>query len=334
MEQLPLISVIVPVYKVEPYLEKCVNSIRNQTYHNLEILLVDDGSPDRCGEMCDEYAKLDPRIRVIHKENGGLSDARNAALDVIKGEYVGFVDSDDWIEREMYEHLYNLIIHTNSGIAACGVALDAIDGSVTYFNDKYPEEGEFVEFSLTEALRELTRANKITNSMCDKLFHRSVFSTIRMTVGIKYEDFQIMPSCLEQVQTVAYSPLPMYHYVQRLGSTTKSSCSVSRFTEVELSRVRVKHYQENYPELYDDVMAAHVVICMNTIYESFEVEECKQLRKQLIKELRYETCVTRRTFGLLKRKEKLKYATFCVSPTFFTLLLRRYHGSREEVKRK
>ena len=87
MEQLPLISVIVPVYKVEPYLEKCVNSIRNQTYHNLEILLVDDGSPDRCGEMCDEYAKLDPRIRVIHKENGGLSDARNAALDVIKGDY-------------------------------------------------------------------------------------------------------------------------------------------------------------------------------------------------------------------------------------------------------
>ena len=98
-----LVSIVVPIYKVEPYLEKCVESIRNQTYKNLEIILVDDGSPDKCGAMCDEYAEADPRIRVIHKQNGGLSDARNAGVERASGEYLLFVDSDDYIDRELVE---------------------------------------------------------------------------------------------------------------------------------------------------------------------------------------------------------------------------------------
>ena len=109
MSENPLISVIVPVYKVENYLDKCVESILVQTYKNLEILLVDDGSPDRCGEMCDEYAKADSRIKVVHKKNGGLSDARNVALDAMTGEYVAFVDSDDTIAKDYIEVLYGLI---------------------------------------------------------------------------------------------------------------------------------------------------------------------------------------------------------------------------------
>ena len=103
----PLISVIVPCYNVEEYLPKCIESILNQTYRNLEILLVDDGSPDNCGRICDEYAAKDSRIRIIHKKNGGLSDARNAALDVMTGEYVTFIDSDDYISKYFYEKLIN-----------------------------------------------------------------------------------------------------------------------------------------------------------------------------------------------------------------------------------
>ena len=105
MNNNPKISVIVPVYKVEKYLDKCVESIVNQTYKNLEIILVDDGSPDNCPAMCDEWAEKDERIRVIHKENGGLADARNAGMDIATGDYIGFVDSDDWIEPNMYEVL-------------------------------------------------------------------------------------------------------------------------------------------------------------------------------------------------------------------------------------
>ena len=112
--QSPLISVIIPVYKAEKHFRKCMDCIINQTYKNLEIILVDDGSPDKCGQMFDEFAKQDSRIRVIHKENGGQSSARNAALDIMTGDYVGFVDSDDWIETDMYQHLYNLILDYNA----------------------------------------------------------------------------------------------------------------------------------------------------------------------------------------------------------------------------
>ena len=105
MNQKPLISVIVPVYKVEPYLRQCVDSILNQTYANLEVILVDDGSPDRCGAICDEYAAQDSRVRVIHKSNGGQSTARNMALDVCTGDYIAFVDSDDWLEAKAYEEM-------------------------------------------------------------------------------------------------------------------------------------------------------------------------------------------------------------------------------------
>lgn len=118
---MPQISIIVPVYKVEQYLDRCVNSILNQTFTDFELILVDDGSPDRCPQMCDEWAKKDARIHVIHKENGGLSSARNAGLAVMQGEYVNFVDSDDWIEHHMLERLFTLLKeHPESQIAQCG----------------------------------------------------------------------------------------------------------------------------------------------------------------------------------------------------------------------
>lgn len=116
-----LLSVIVPVYKVEPYLHRCVDSIRNQTYKNLQIILVDDGSPDNCGKICDEYAELDARIIVVHQENRGLSGARNTGLRYAKGEYVAFVDSDDWIAPTMYETLVRMIERNDLDMARCGI---------------------------------------------------------------------------------------------------------------------------------------------------------------------------------------------------------------------
>ena len=117
MEQ--LVSIIVPIYNVEKYIKECIDSIINQTYKNLEIILVDDGSPDCCPKICDEYSKKDKRIKVIHKENGGLSSARNAGLDVAKGEYVSFIDSDDVVDEKFIETLYNLCIENNCDISEC-----------------------------------------------------------------------------------------------------------------------------------------------------------------------------------------------------------------------
>ena len=127
-----MISVIVPIYKVEEFLDKCVQSIVNQKYLNLEIILVDDGSPDRCGEMCEEWARRDKRIKVIHKKNGGLSDARNAGLVAANGEFIAFVDSDDWIEPQMYEIMLKVLMKEKADIVACGIVDSYIDKEIIH----------------------------------------------------------------------------------------------------------------------------------------------------------------------------------------------------------
>lgn len=127
-----MISIIVPVYKVESYLRQCIDSIINQTYHNIEILLIDDGSPDRCGEICEEYARTDSRIRFFHTENKGLSAARNLGLQKAKGEYVGFVDSDDWIEPDMYEILLRRLEESGTNISACAIWCEYQETHYTY----------------------------------------------------------------------------------------------------------------------------------------------------------------------------------------------------------
>lgn len=129
-----LISIIVPVYNVEKYLNKCIDSIINQTYKNIEIILVDDGSTDNSGKICDEYLLRDSRIKVIHKNNGGLSSARNEGINISSGEYIGFVDSDDWVEPNMYEEMYKKILYSNADIVDCGYWKEYENKSIKYIS--------------------------------------------------------------------------------------------------------------------------------------------------------------------------------------------------------
>ena len=180
-----LISVIVPVYKVEPYLNRCVDSILGQTYQNLEVILVNDGSKDGSGSICDAYAQKDSRIRVIHKENGGLSSARNAGMDAATGEYITFVDSDDWLEADGYEHLMDLMERYQVKLV-CGGNYD-VDG----------ETGERT-LGVCPAKEEVVTAEEFVgrmflwqgcdSSVCDKLFHRDLFASFRFPVGKVSED--------------------------------------------------------------------------------------------------------------------------------------------------
>lgn len=322
----PLISVIVPVYKVEDYLQRCVESICRQTYRNLEIILVDDGSPDRCGELCDALAREDARIRVIHKENGGLSSARNAGLAIMQGEYVGFVDSDDWVEPEMYGLLMDLIQTHGGTIAACGISCDFMDGSSVLYNPAYPEESEISLFSVPEALAELTRHTRITNSVCDKLFHRCVFDTCRMTEGQINEDFEIMPLCLEKSPVIAYSPQPMYHYQMTPSSITRGGFRPVHFTESRLSRKRMAYYREHYPDIYPFAVAGHMEICLNVVDLSTGIPECAQERALLMQELR--TLMRPAVFRLLSGKNKVKYLLFRISPKLLVAFMNRYRQSK------
>lgn len=322
---MPLISVIVPVYKAEAYLERCVNSICNQTYRNLEIILVDDGSPDRCGEMCDAFAKMDSRIRVFHKQNGGQSSARNLGLDNMTGQYVGFVDSDDWVEPDMYSHLYDLVAKYNAQIAACGLSCDYADGRSVLFNPLYPTEKAVEKFTVFDAIKEVTIAEKITNSPCDKLFHHSIFSDIRMSVGKIYEDFEMMPHCLSKAEIIVYDPKPLYHYFMTEQSTTRGSIRPERFLEAEIGKDRIEFIKKNYPELTLYAIADQVRICLNIYYLSVDCGEYTRQRNEIKQDLRM--MAKYKVFPLLKKKDKLKYLSFLIAPWLFIALMKIYKRS-------
>ena len=189
----PLISVIVPIYNVEDYLDRCVDSIINQTYKNLEIILVDDGSPDNCPKMCDDYAKIDNRIKVVHKENGGLSDARNAGMKVATGEYVSFIDSDDYVSLDFYETLLQTMIDNDSDIVECGVVKFYENGKF----DEYSDDQMIKNFNTVDGLEGLINENSFHQYVWNKLYKSSIALDIPYEVSKLNEDefwtYQISP---------------------------------------------------------------------------------------------------------------------------------------------
>ncbi len=220
-----LISVIVPVYKTEPYLAKCLDSIVNQTYANLEIILIDDGSPDRCGNICDQYAARDTRIKVIHQQNEGLSAARNAGLKTSSGQYIGFVDSDDWIDADMFETLYGGILQYEAQIATCG-----------YFYTERHKETEIKEqvsavYNRDDALHLLLMDQTVTNHVWNKLFKKELFEGVLFPYGRTFEDIATTYKLFEKASKIAVLNSGKYHQIQRDDSI---SCSRNIHKEVDI----------------------------------------------------------------------------------------------------
>ena len=169
---LPLLTIIIPVYNTEKYLERCVESVRNQTYDNLEIILIDDGSTDASGGICDRLAEEDGRIVVLHKKNGGQSSARNMGLDIATGELIGFVDSDDYIVPDMYETLYNLMNEYEAEISCCNFEKRGLKGHEEYNSDVLDEVSVF---SREESLKTLLECKRIAYVVWNKLYKRKTF---------------------------------------------------------------------------------------------------------------------------------------------------------------
>ena len=207
------ISVIVPIYKVEKYLKRCVDSIINQTYKNLEIILVDDGSPDNCGRICDEYAKTDDRIRVIHKENGGLSDARNAGIDIASGEYLSFIDSDDWVDENFINLLYKNIVENDADIAITGITCVYDDKS----EDMYiPAQGCINNIRALELLNETGYVYMVV--ACNKLYKKKMFDNIRYPKGRINEDELVIHKIFYEADKICLLTDKNYYYYQRTDS--------------------------------------------------------------------------------------------------------------------
>lgn len=239
-----LISIIIPVYKVEKYLEKCIQSVINQTYKNLQIILVDDGSPDNCGKICDEYAQKDHRIEVIHKSNGGLSDARNKGLEIAKGEYIGFVDSDDYIESDMYEVLYNLLKQYNADVSICNF-YTVSQGKIAIKN----VDNGIKEYNRSEILKEVLLDNNIQSYAWNKLYKKELFDEIKYPVGKKYEDIGTTFYLLEKCNKVVVIGKPEYYYINRQDSIVNNVTETTITDYIELIMQRYDYIEENVKEL-------------------------------------------------------------------------------------
>ena len=227
---MPVITVIVPVYKVEQYLPSCVDSILAQTFSDFELILVDDGSPDGCGAMCDAYAKQDARIHVIHRENGGLSAARNSGMDIARGEYLTFVDSDDLISADYLTALLNAAREQDSEIAVCRFRRFTTGTPDTR---SAPASVPVSSISPREAVCMLYRGDERNPiNACAKLFHSSVIGSMRFPQGRLHEDQAFVPIACYRALRVALVPAKLYHYRDRADSITTQTFSVKRYDDV------------------------------------------------------------------------------------------------------
>lgn len=276
----PLISVVVPVYNVEKYLERCVESIKIQTYKNLEIIIVNDGSQDSSGELCEKIAVSDARVVVIHKENGGLSSARNAGVSIAKGEYIGFVDSDDWIDPQMYELLYSSIKKHQTKISCCGrYNVDAKTGEIKVGLCPVKDEVVVAEKCLSKMLR----WDNVDASAVDKLFHRSVFDDFCFPIGVISEDVAVMYQIVSWAEQMAFVPEPLYYYFHRDNSITTSVFNEKKLATLEHSKKILVFVREKYPRVEPDAIYFRCVQLMyvyHGIIDSLAYRE-KKYRKLL-----------------------------------------------------
>lgn len=245
-----MISVIVPIYNVENYLENCINSILNQSYTDFELILVDDGSPDNCGKICDDYAKKDSRIKVIHKKNGGLSDARNIGIEAAKGEYISFIDSDDWIHKDFYLTLFNALSSSNSDIAICNflkVSNDDIKDKIININPPVKT------LSNLESLNDLYSDNYVNYIVAwNKLYKANLFKDIRFPVGKIHEDEFTTPKVLFESNKIAIITEELYYYRQTPNSIMNRKFNVANLSFLEAIEDRLKFINEHHLDtIYD-----------------------------------------------------------------------------------
>lgn len=258
----PLISVIVPVYNVERYISRCVDSILAQTYENLEIILVDDGSTDASGRVCEAYKDRDARVRTIHRCNGGMSAARNAGIQAAEGAYISFVDSDDYIAENLIAYLYHLVSANCAQISVCGYRKIYEDGGDTV---KRAEERDVSVCGSEEALSMLLYQKGITASVWGKLFQKDLFASIRFPEGRWHEDAAVMYRLLEGAEVIAVGKEIKYDYVQRQGSITHSGFDIRRMDYIRFTRECIEAMRERHPDLERAAISRHFSACFELL---------------------------------------------------------------------
>ena len=243
-----MISVIIPVYNVEKYLKRCIESVLKQSYVDYEVLLIDDGSTDGSGRICDQYEKLDRRIRVFHKENGGLSDARNFGLDCMHGDYLTFIDSDDYVGSDYLKILVDMVEKNYADIAS-------IDIYETHGFEFVKSEDVRTVLKGKEIMSEILSLKHWNISACGKIYKKQLFETVRFPIGKYYEDLMIIPYLINETSVFVFSTAKQYYYYQREGSIMHSISEESIenwMTGMEKLKNHVRRY---YPMLLGETDA-------------------------------------------------------------------------------
>lgn len=237
-----LISIIVPVYNVEEYITKCLDSICEQTYKNIEIILVDDGSTDKSGSICDEYSNRDKRIKVIHKDNTGVSDSRNKGLDIANGDFIGFVDSDDWIDCDMYRILYEALKANQADISICGYAeMRNNELKHSFYTDTS------IIYNNMQAIEELVKENSFGDYLWNKLFYKKLFDTIEFPLGRTMEDKATMYKIFDQCNSIVYLSDILYYYRKNQDGICSNITLTNRYGNYKAESERYIYLSNKYP---------------------------------------------------------------------------------------
>lgn len=321
-----MISVIVPVYNVEKYLRKCVASIVSQTYSDLEIILVDDGSKDSSPQICDELERTDNRIKVIHKENGGLSDARNAGIDIAAGEYLAFIDSDDYIHPQMMEILYKNLKDADADLSVCDFhwieeneqVEDCVDNSTALFS------GE-------DILDQIKLQNVITVVAWNKLYKRKLFDNLRYEKGRYHEDEFMIHHILLRCKKTVYTTCKLYYYIRRSGSITGTVNAKRIIDTLESLEDRITAYKDsNLKKYYIDVYKTYISLIpryYNQLEES-KIDDYKAVQRKLRKKLKDSMSVIEKE-KLASPKTIIRHRLWLISPS----MTERIHSLYKKVRK-
>ncbi len=318
----PLISIIVPVYQVEEYLARCVESLLSQTYKNLEIILVDDGSPDGCPKICDQYAEKDARIRVIHQENAGLSGARNAGIDRAEGEYLAFVDSDDYVAANFIRTLYDLITETGCAISQCGFSY--VQGEPLR-SEKSRSYRVYRGESLLEQLYGPEESATRFVVAWNKLYRRELFEKIRYPQGRIHEDEATTYRLFHEGKKLAATDRELYgYYTDHAGSIT-AVFSEKRLQWLLAHEERILFFNENgyerlLPKAYRKLCDACITFYLRCMDQENEMPE---LRRKLMEDLKRYLLEGAKWIRKLPLRTRAGYRIFLANPAIFAVLLRK-----------
>ncbi len=309
-----LITIIVPVYKVEGCIEKCIESILNQTYKKLEIILVDDGSPDNCGNICESYTKRDSRIKVIHKENGGLSDARNAGIDIAKGKYISLIDSDDYIDSDYVEVLYSAISKDNTDMAISSHRVIYPTGTIL---DKETNEKSVLESK--EVLKRILYDEGIDLSAWAKLYKTELFKNVRYPKGRLFEDAATTYKLVDKSKRISIISKSTYNYIIREESISNREFSPSKMDLIVSTEEMCNFIKNKYPDLEKAADRRIMYSYLSTLSQlAMSEKEFPDEQKKLMKYIKEngnrilkDKCAPKRDkFGILSTKFGFKLYKF------------------------